>query len=386
MKSSKSNGLYLYAIIPTSANIIFDIPGAGEDDDEIYTISNDGLAVVVSSSPLPDYHGLKRNEAAVYLVAHQRVLEAIMQDFSLLPVKFGTVLRDENQVYRFLKQGASLFRSALNRFAGKMQMEVVVLWNPVQVFQEIGQEETIVQLKTQVVNRSSDDTLGERVALGRLVQAALEGRRTALREKLLPALREVALDMVINPLMDDNMVANVALLIDNASGRALDQRIETLDAEFVSGKLQTPGNTPLTFRCVGPLPPYSFATVEAQQITFDEIETARRVLNLKERASYAEIKKAYRSRAAQMHPDHITSDNQVEAIPDACLGMDELTKAYRFLTAYVECQVIADDHLLPSRQEIKQSDLSVPEIPCSFTREAVKDALLIAIRQPDISV
>jgi len=49
-----------------------------------------------------------------------------MRAFPVLPVKFGTVLPDETWVRRLLAQGEALFRTTLEKFAGLVQMEVVV--------------------------------------------------------------------------------------------------------------------------------------------------------------------------------------------------------------------------------------------------------------------
>jgi DnaJ-domain-containing protein 1 len=376
MASPNSSGIYLYAIIPTGKEIIFDVAGVGSDHDEVYTIpysnptaapssrtepvmggtDEQPLAALVSASPLLDYRGLKRNEAAHYLVAHQRIVEAVMQDYPLLPVKFGTVLTDETQVHRLLEQGKAIFRSALVQYADKVQMEVVVLWNVQQVFQEIAQEEPVVQLKAQIGTRPAEETLAERIAFGQLVKASLEQRRAALSEEISPALREIALSVAVNPLMDDSMVANVALLVDEAGRRALECRLEELDTAFVRGERKAPGNAPLTFRCVGPLPPYSFATVEVQALLYEVVDAARRHLDLGETATADDIKRAYRRLASQLHPDRNPNLPEVEA------RMTELTRAYQLLTAYAESQ----SH------------------PCTYSREAVEQTLLIAIRRQEI--
>ncbi|MBU0510464.1 MAG: GvpL/GvpF family gas vesicle protein, partial [Chloroflexi bacterium] len=249
------SGTYVYAIIPSSQEGFFDVAGEDEDNYEVYTIPHNNLAAVVSASPLADYKGLKRDEAAQYLVAHQRVVETVMQDFTLLPVKFGTVLPNEAQVHRLLEQGESLFLPTLEKFTGLVQMEVVVLWELQDIFQEIAQEEHIVKIKSQIAGCPPEETIAERMIVGQLVQTSLERRRIALQNRLFSALREVALNVIINPLMDDSMVANVALLVDEAGREMLDERLDLLDEEF-EGRLH--------FRCVGPLSPFSFATVEVQ--------------------------------------------------------------------------------------------------------------------------
>nr|MBC8248959.1 GvpL/GvpF family gas vesicle protein [Anaerolineales bacterium] len=329
-----------------------------------YTVPHRDLAAVVSASPLADYRGLKRDEAVRYLVPHQRVVEAVMQAFPVLPVKFGTVLPDETWVRRLLTQGEALFRTALERFSGLVQIEVVVLWDLQQVFQEIGQEEHITQLKAQVESRSLEETMIKRVAIGQMVQASLERRRASLREYLINWLKQVSLDLVVNPPMGDSMVANVALLVDEAGQEALDQQLELLDEEF-EGQL--------TFRCVGPLPPYSFATVEVGVPSFETINEARRRLGLGETATSGKIRRAYHRLAGQVHPDHNPDDPEAEA------RMAELTRAYELLTAYAETVQGGGG---AEEQESRGAEECPSEI--RFSREAVERTLLIAVRRQEI--
>ena len=345
---------YIYAIIPTGEQAVFDAAGVHADDGEVHTIPGRGIAAVVSASPLEDYMGLKRDQAARYLVAHQRVVEAVMQEFPVLPVKFGTVLPGEAWTHRLLAQGETVFRTALEKFTDRLQMEVVVLWNLQQVFQEIGQEAHIVQLKAQVADRPPEETLIERVAIGQTVQSSLEQRRASLRDHLVLSLREVALDLVINPQMGDGMVANVALLLHKTGEEALDRRLELLDQEF-EGRLD--------FRCVGPLPPHSFATVEVQVPCFEAVDEARRRLGLGKTTIPGEIRNAYRRLAGQLHPDLNRDD------PEAETRMAELTRAYELLTIYAENQASGDS-----------------DAPCAFNREAVEETLLIAIRRQEVPV
>jgi hypothetical protein len=352
---------YIYAIIPTPGSVgadtryPFDVAGVDPDHDQVYCIPHNDMAAVVSASPLADYRGLNRKEAAVYLVAHQRVVETVMRSSPLLPVKFGTVLPRQADVCHLLAQGEALFRTALGRFAGLTQMEVVVLWNLRDIFEEIGQQEPIVRLKAQVASRPPEETVSERVIIGQVVHALLEQRRAALCDHLLTALRELALDIVVNPPMDDSMVVNVALLVNHEGHKALDQRLELLDQEH-GGRL--------LFRCVGPLPLYSFATVEVQTLSFQEVDGARRQLGLGVMATPGDIKQAYHQMAIQLHPDHSPNDPKAES------RMAELAQAYHLLTDYTEGQGrgIADPG----------------QATCRFDRQAVEGTLRIAVRRQEI--
>jgi len=240
-----------------------------DDYDEVYAVPQDGVAVVTSHTARADYRGMTRQEAMRYLIAHQRVVEEVMRDFPVLPVKFGTVLPSEDSLHRLLLESGALFQATLKEFARLVQMELVVLWNQQQVFQEISQEEPIARLKAQLADRPPQETAQDRIALGQMVVASLVRRRHAIQERLLASLREMALDLLVNPLMDDSMVTNLALLLDGADREALDRKLQLLDEEFESR---------LHFRCVGPLPPYSFATVELQVPSFESVDEARRAL------------------------------------------------------------------------------------------------------------
>jgi hypothetical protein len=373
--------IYVYAIIPTGNQVIFDeVAGVDDEYDEVYTVPHRDLAAVVSASPLADYRGLKRDEAVRYLVPHQRVVEAVMQTFPILPAKFGTVLPNETWVRRLLGQGEALFCTTLEKFAGLVQMEVVVLWDLQQIFQEIGQEENITELKAQIAGRPLEETLIEQVAVGQMVQASLERRRASLRDYLIHWLREVARDLVVNPTMDDSMVVNVALLVNEAGQEALDRQLELLDEEFEGW---------LTFRRVGPLPPYSFATVEVEMPSFEAIDEARRRLGLGETATPRQIRRAYHRLADQMHPDHNPDDLQAKT------RMAELTQAYELLTAYAETVQGSRGAEEPGSKGDGETGrwgdgehplTPSPPHPITFSQEAVERTLLIAIRQQEVPV
>lgn len=352
----------MYGIISTANDLVFEVPGVDDSDGQVFTVSHRGLAAVVSRAACADYNGITRQEAVTRLVAHQRVIETVMRDFPILPVKFGTVMPDEARVHHLLAQGENLFCAALQRFTGQLQVEVVVLWNLPEVFQSITLEEPIARRKAQLAGRPLEETVAERVALGQTVQASLERRRAALQNELLPPLREVAQDGVLNPLMDDSMIANVALLVDEASRAALDQRLEMLDKHF-GGRFH--------FRCVGPLPPYSFVTVEARAPSFEAMDEARRRLGLGETVAPEEIKRAYHRLASEQHPDRNLGDAEAEA------RMTALTQAYRLLTAYAESQMLALERPIPNNAAHWHPGR------CDFSREAVEGTLLIALRRQE---
>ncbi len=324
--------IYVYAIVEFEGEAVLDEPGLGDDgvtddgvtDDGVRIVSGDGgLGAVVSDSPLDDYRGLDRQQAATYLVNHQRVVEAVMKEMTVLPVRFGTVMFDEDAVRGLLEQGGARFAAALDEFRSETQMEVVVLWDLQKIFGEIGREQEILRLKDEIEAKPADETMPERVAVGQLVQASLLRRRVALQERLLPAMQNVARDIVVNPPMDDSMVLNAALLVAKDAAEELDDTLDRLDEEL-HGRLY--------FRRVGPLPPYSFANVAVEMPSFADVDAARETLGLPVDVTPGEIRQAYRRLAAATHPDHSPDDPQAEE------RMAELSQAHKLLSGLAEAQ------------------------------------------------
>ena len=369
MDVSENCGLYVYAVIPTADRIIFDISNDSLKEYPIYAIPlrgtsgpaegkpKAGIAAVVSASPYADIRSLKRSDAAVLLVRHQRVTETIMQGFPILPVKFGTILADEAQVGRLLAQGETLFQTALAKYGGLVQMEVVVLWNIQKIFAEIGQMETVQRAKQQIVDSPAEESLNFKVALGQLVQNELKQRQAALQAEILPAFSAISREVVANPLMDDSMVMNVALLLDEAGCQALDEKLDSLDADFTSRADLAGG--PLNFRRVGPLAPYSFATVEVQVPVYEVVKASRTRLEVEETTTLEEIKRAYYRQVMQVHPDLHPN------LAEGQMAMAELTSAFRLLNACAASQA------------------AQPTAPCGFDRETISNTLLINIQQQE---
>jgi len=346
---------YLYNIIPAGKGPDIDI--AGLDQQKVRAITHNNIAAVVGGSPLADYHGLDRQQAVRYLLAHQRVVEAVLRDHVVLPVKFGTVLPDRQRVCDLLTQGEDLFCRAMDELADQVQLEVIVLWNLQDVFKEVAEDEAVVQLKTQAAAQAQEESLDGRIAVGKAVYDLLERRRSTLRDAVISALREMGGDLIVNPNMDDSMVANLALLVGRDNCELLDQRLQTLDGQFEGL---------LNFRRIGPLPPCSFATVEIRVPVFEEVDKARRLLELGERHDRNGIKQAYRRLAGQIHPDICPDDSEADGLSS------EIASAYRLLMSYADSASCSFGDGEPA--------------VCGFDRQTVARTLMIGLRRQESQV
>jgi len=243
---------------------------------------------------LSDYAGkafgsLSKEELGRRLLAHQRVVERVLQDHTVLPVKFGTVLNSPQDVLDLLSQGHSQFMDALAAIRDKVEIEVAATWDTEQVLQEISKEEGVVRAREAIAGRGQP-TVEERIQLGQLVKTCMDSRRDSYRERMLDFLKPTAIDVQPNALISDQMVMNVAFLVDRAREEEFDKRVHRLDELF---------QNEITFRVIGPLPPYSFSTVKITRLTPEQVEEARDILHLGGDISEAEVRQAYRRLAAE---------------------------------------------------------------------------------------
>ena len=317
---------YIYGVIPASQSLAFGLSGFPPRPEEVRTVAHRGLACVVSNYSGEDFASLPKETLLRCLMAHQEVVERVMQAFPVLPVKFGTLVESEAEAERLIEQSHGRLGQALERLTGKMEMEVAATWDLKRVLEEIGQEDEILRLKESIAGRPATEVLEVQIQAGRIVKESLDRRREEHEQRMLESLGGAALDAQPNALVADEMVLNVAFLIEREREKELDERVGELDRQF-QGQL--------SFRIIGPLPPYSFATVEVARPSAEKLNEARRLLGLGASVSQAEAKQAFRRLAARTHPDARGENGQ---------GDEEFVRvreAYDLLTAY--CRGQEDD-------------------------------------------
>ena len=318
---------YVYGIISSDQRV--SLPGAGvaAHPGGIHTVPYHGIAAVVGPSDVHDYQGLAREDLVMVLLEHQRVVEEVMSAYPVLPARFGTVLADEDRVVDLLIRGHDLFAAELERLAACVQMEVVVQWDLEKVFAELGGDERIAQLRASAVAAPAADAEALRILLGQTVQTLLEERRAALKDCLLPRLQKAGQEVHANPCMDDKMILNLALLVDEPGRVRLDALLPELDAELEGS---------LDFRCVGPLPPYTFATLDVESPRFADTERARGLLELPMEVTAEQVKAAFRRLAPLLHPDVNPDAKRSEE------AMAQLAWAYKLLSRCVDAACEGD--------------------------------------------
>jgi hypothetical protein len=241
-------GKYVYCIIESSEPRSFGPMGIGGRGDEVYTVHHQGLAAVVSNTPLMVYDPTRDN-----VFAHEQVNETVMRDFTVLPMAFGALFRTEDDIIELMRGTEDALRDVLNKMAGKVEYGLKVNWDRDRVIAEIEQEnEEIRNLKEQITSRATGSTYFARMQLGRLVEQALSEQSDSYVREVYAALRDTAVASRANKPIGDKMIMNAAFLVEREREAEFDSKVKEIAAKY-EGKL--------SFKYTGPWPPYNFVHI-----------------------------------------------------------------------------------------------------------------------------
>jgi len=316
----------------------------------VYTIPYQDISAVLSDSQFVNYTTLPKNQVAKYLLVHQQVIEKIMDSYTIIPMKLGTYAFNNREVEEILSKGYAIFKDVFMKINNKIEIDVVATWNDLNsIIKEIGEGEEIKELKEKLMSRPEGISVENQIKIGSLVKNILDKERANFASEIGDILAKVSIDSRAHDLMDDRMIFNVAFLIEKSMKDEFERILDELDNRF---------GDRINFRCVGPLPPYSFYTMEIKKISFEEVDWARKKLSLGNKATKEEIIKAYRNGAKLYHPDKSPD------IPNAERQFSEINRAYRILLEYC----------LSAEQAGEGEEYS-------FEEEFAKNAILVRVRE-----
>ncbi|HEX8889512.1 MAG TPA: GvpL/GvpF family gas vesicle protein [Pyrinomonadaceae bacterium] len=243
-----AEGKYVYCIIEIATPRSFGPMGIGGRGDEVYTVHHQGLAAVVSNTPIVVYDPTREN-----VFAHEQVNEAVMREFTVLPMAFGALFRTEDDIIELMRGTYDALRDVLAKMEGKVEFGLKVNWDRDRVIAELEEvNDEIRHLKEQITSRTTGSTYFARMQLGRLVETALTDQADAYIREVYSILRDTAVASRANKPIGDRMIMNAAFLIEREREAEFDQKVKEIAAKY-EGKL--------SFKYTGPWPPYNFVHI-----------------------------------------------------------------------------------------------------------------------------
>jgi len=243
-------GKYIYGIIRHSGPLNYGPIGMGKRGDLVYAINYKDISAVVSSSPIIIYEARRVN-----MITHETVLEEVMKQFSVLPVRFSTISEQDNNegIVKILEKDYKKFDEMLTKMEGKKELGLKILAHEAPMYESILEKyDDIRALKAKLINLPADKTHYQRMKIGEMVVEALKKETSNYRELILDMLTPFSVEVKTNDNYGEMMILNVAFLIKNTAEPAFDEAVNELDGKF--GHL-------MTFKYVGTLPPYNFVNL-----------------------------------------------------------------------------------------------------------------------------
>ena len=313
-------GIYLYAIIPNSYSeeMFKSIENIG-----IYLIPYKNLFAIVSDRDEHKIEQLDRQELGHLLVEHQKKNEYFQKvGFSmLLPMQMGTFMQSQAEVCNILRNGYDLILDTLQKINSLTEFNVAAVWADFsKTLGTVAAHPEISDMKERLMEKKERPTEADQMAIGAKVQEELINKNTEVALNIVNSLASVCVDKRIHDTMNDEMVLNSAFLIEKNNAARFEEIINQLDEDY---------NETLNFKLIGPLPCYSFYTIEVKKINHLQVLEAKKVLGLTQEISQMEIKKAYQEKAKELHPDSNKESSHQE-------GFTKINKAYKMLVEYSE--------------------------------------------------
>lgn len=241
-------GCYVYGI--TTADLVVPTELRGIGDQTVDLFPHGELAAVVS---LVDSSSARAGRSD--LLAHGRVLDTIAELGPVIPVRFGSVLQDQDAVTGdLLEPRRERFATMLRELTGRAQFTIRARYEERQVLTEIVAENpAIAQLRRLTRDRPGESSYGERIRLGELVAAALETKSATDSQAMLAELEQHVVGVNIRESAGIDRLLDVAVLVEDEHRAEFEQAVEGLAATF-AGRAR--------LKLIGPTAPYDFVDAE----------------------------------------------------------------------------------------------------------------------------
>jgi Gas vesicle synthesis protein GvpL/GvpF len=234
----------VYGIVPAETSLDGAPPGiAGAP---VSRVTAGGLAALVSPVEGDDLRATRRD-----LLSHSAVLEHAVAAGPVLPLRFGTVLRDEDAVVEeLLEPRRDELAGLLRRFERLVELRVKAFYVEEEVLKEIVRSDPAIA-RLREATRGNTAAYPQRLRLGEAVAHALDARRQRDADSILARLRPLAEDVVVEE-ADARLALTASFLVDRCRLEAFDEAMDDL-ARAHEGRI--------TFKYLGPLPPHSFVSL-----------------------------------------------------------------------------------------------------------------------------
>lgn len=242
----KKGGVYVFCAIREKKPRTFDKVTLNGQENTVYTIHHQNVAMVVSKvngEVLPD----RKN-----LFAHQETISKVMKEYSLIPMSFGNVFHSEQDVLIITKHLNDEFEKLFSELENKIEVGLKVIVKQAWIDQEMKNDPILSQWKNEKKDISNPASFYEQIQLGEHAQNFVLQLENEVEKEIYNPLLELAEAGKQNNTIPGKTLLNAAFLVDREKEEAFDRRVNDL---FEAWKEK------VEFKYSGPWPAYNFVNI-----------------------------------------------------------------------------------------------------------------------------
>jgi hypothetical protein len=235
--------VHLYGVMRAGASLPNE--AGGRQGAPARLVEDGGLVAIVSDV---DVDARPRRDD---LLAHAHLLEAVAEQNTVVPMRFGIAVSDDEEVrQRLLREQRESLQHLLQTLDGLEQVTVQAFHHEQAILREVirrNPELAAARSTTQAL--PVDAARPEQIDLGRAVAAALEDLEEQDRVAILERLSPHSVGVSEHDARGEHQVVHAAFLVKRGERSAFDAAV---------GELRREQEDRLRIRYVGPQPPYAF--------------------------------------------------------------------------------------------------------------------------------
>ena len=192
------------------------------------------------------------------LTSHHQVIKEAMQNFTIIPVAFGHIVRGAEEIRRVLEVNYPSIDQELDRLCNKVEMGLKILWDVDNIFEHfINRDRELRDFRDRIFGRAREPAQAEKIELGRLFESKLNRERKEHSDRVVRVLSLYAVEAKLNPPTHEKMVMNGVFLVEKGKERLFEERVH-LAAGLFDGNF--------SFDYGGPWAPHNFIELKIAEL------------------------------------------------------------------------------------------------------------------------
>ena len=175
------------------------------------------------------------------------VLCQVIKRTSVVPLRFGTVFNQEEEIIKVLRREKKNYLKLLRHLENKIEVELKVWWKKESFQETMMKNKRLVRWK-KALERGEGQGY-DVVEFGKAIMETADYERKEIEKNFLAALRPLAVEWVVKDPMDEFQAFDGVYLVDRQKEEEFDQAV---------GKLYEKCSETMIFKYTGPWAPHHF--------------------------------------------------------------------------------------------------------------------------------